>query len=336
MDAAARKALLRWYGANKRDLPWRRTSDPYAIWVSEVMLQQTQVATVVPRYESWMRRFPTRATLAAATQDEVMAEWSGLGYYRRARNLHAAAKAAGPRMPVTADGLRELPGIGDYTAAAIASIAHGEPVACVDGNVERVVARVAAITRPGDARRDVRHLAQTWLDPARPGDWNQAMMELGATVCTPHAPRCGECPVAAACQAKQLGRQELIPAPRRKAAPPRQIVRFAVVQRRGRVLLVRRQDGLLGGLWSLPGGPGPVAASVQQQAGVVIVAGRAVAAVRHDFTHRRWDMRVHVATPTAAPVRLGAGAKWVPVAALRTAGLATAMRKALRAAGLQA
>jgi A/G-specific adenine glycosylase len=209
---AASARLLDWYARNKRDLPWRRSTDPYAIWVSEIMLQQTRVAVVVERYRQFMGRFPTLVALALAPEQDVLAMWSGLGYYRRARMLHKAAQFVstnlGGNLPVKVEELRVLPGIGVYTAAAVASIAHGEPVAVVDGNVERVLCRFAgwgAGSRKGGGtalRRKVDELARKLLDRAHPGDSNQAMMELGATICTPRNPRCDACPLTKDCKTR--------------------------------------------------------------------------------------------------------------------------------------
>src|SRR5215469_4222678 len=197
---AFRRHLLAWYDANARDLPWRKDQDPYRVWVSEIMLQQTRVAAVIEHYHEFLRRFPTVKKLAAAREASVLAAWSGLGYYRRARMLHAAAKVVtrehGGKFPQTAEGWRELPGIGRYTAAAIASIAFREPIAVVDGNVERVLQR---IFRQQIAGEPLWESAENFLDRARPGDFNQAMMELGATVCTPRAPVCLTCPLVELC-----------------------------------------------------------------------------------------------------------------------------------------
>ena len=205
-----RRQLLAWYAHNRRDLPWRESADPYAVWVSEIMLQQTRVAVVVDRYQAFMERFPTLVSLALASEQEVLALWSGLGYYRRARMLHKAAQFVAEHfegnMPVRAEELRALPGIGAYTAAAVASIAHGERVAVVDGNVERVLCRVAgweAGSRKGGGaalRRKIEDLAGRLLDRGHPGDFNQAIMELGATLCTPRRPQCPICPLAGECR----------------------------------------------------------------------------------------------------------------------------------------
>jgi A/G-specific adenine glycosylase len=205
-----RRQMLDWYDRHRRDLPWRKTSDPYSIWISEIMLQQTRVAVVIDRYGGFLERFPTVNALAKAREEEVLAIWSGLGYYRRARMLHKAAQQVASqysgKLPQTAGGLRSLPGIGTYTAAAIASIAHGERVAVVDGNVERVLCRIAGWNGSGKAntalRKQVEALAVQLVDPARPGDFNQAMMELGATVCTPRNPQCLACPLNTHCKTR--------------------------------------------------------------------------------------------------------------------------------------
>src|SRR3569833_392894 len=206
--ARMRHDLLAWFRRNRRDLPWRQTSDPYAIWVSEIMLQQTRVAVVVERYTAFLQRFPAVQSLAQADEQEVLALWSGLGYYRRARMLHKAAKVIvsdhGGAMPTSSQSLRHLPGIGSYTAAAIASIAHNEPIAVVDGNVERVLSRIQGwhshdSISEAAVRRKVDDFAETLADPHHPGDYNQAIMELGATICTPRNPQCLVCPWAREC-----------------------------------------------------------------------------------------------------------------------------------------
>ncbi|HET7903271.1 MAG TPA: A/G-specific adenine glycosylase, partial [Candidatus Eisenbacteria bacterium] len=217
-DRARRAALLRWYGRNRRDLPWRRARDPYAIWVSEIMLQQTRVETVVPYYERFLERFPTLHALARSSESSVLAAWSGLGYYRRARNLRDAASLVardhGGAIPRDPAALRALPGIGAYTAAAIASIAFDRPAAAVDGNVVRVIARWDGRRgRRDDAalRRAVTARAESLAPGARPGDWTQALMELGATLCLPRDPLCERCPVARWCRARRGGRPDRYP-----------------------------------------------------------------------------------------------------------------------------
>jgi A/G-specific adenine glycosylase len=244
--AASRRKLLAWYRRRRRDLPWRRTSDPYAIWVSEIMLQQTRVAAAIPYYERFLARFPDVQALARARIDDVLARWSGLGYYRRARHLHAAARiVAREGFPRTEAQWRELPGVGPYAAAAISSIAFGERAAAVDGNVVRVLSRLHATTGP------VRDLARAWLSPRAPGDHNQAIMELGATVCTPRAPSCPRCPLSSSCAGRRAPGS--YPAPRARPRAREERLDVALILRAGRVQLVRREPrGLLAGMWELP------------------------------------------------------------------------------------
>jgi len=248
--SAFRAKLLRWYDRNRRDLPWRKTSDPYRIWVSEIMLQQTRVGAVLDHYRRWFERFPTVETLARAREQSVLAAWSGLGYYRRARNLHAAAKVVvierGGRFPQAAEGLRELPGIGRYTSAAIASIAFGEPEAVVDGNVERVLQRVTGKLDLSNAA--TWELADDLIAPKRPGDFNQAMMELGATVCTPREPKCLVCPVIDFCGSR--GAQPRAKRQRRESVQ----VAYVLAVHNDKVRMVQRSShaSLMAGMWELP------------------------------------------------------------------------------------
>ena len=262
--AVLRAGLLAWYAVNQRDLPWRRNADPYAIWVSEIMLQQTRVAVVVERYQAFLKRFPTLAALALSAEEEVLALWSGLGYYRRARMLHKAAQFVTDQLkgelPLSATELRRLPGIGAYTGAAIASIAYGEPVAVVDGNVERVLCRLqgweAGKSSDAALRRRIETLAGELVDPKSPGDFNQAIMELGATVCTPRNPQCLMCPWGAHC--KTQGEHKTAP----RARMTSREVAYALAVRTGRhagrgsreVLLEKRPAALtvMPGLWELP------------------------------------------------------------------------------------
>jgi len=243
---AARRRLLAWYRANRRDLPWRRTKDPYAIWVSEIMLQQTRVAAAIPYYERFLARFPDVFALAKARIDDVLALWSGLGYYRRARHLHAAAReVARSGFPRTEAQWRELPGIGPYAAAAISSIAFGERAAAVDGNVIRVLSRLHAKNGP------VRELAREWLSLTSPGDFNQALMELGALVCTPRAPSCPRCPLTSSCKGRRDPSR--YPAPRERPRTTEERLHVALILRDGKVQLRRRPaKGLLAGMWELP------------------------------------------------------------------------------------
>ena len=241
------RQLLAWYSHAKRDLEWRRTRDPYCIWLSEIMLQQTRVAAVIPYYRRFLARFPTVQHLANARIDSVLRYWSGLGYYSRARNLHQAAKQIVARhngkFPQDPAEALELAGIGSYTAAAVLSISYHAPLAVLDGNVARVLARLTAVRddlRQPAVWRGLTDAAQTLLHTAAPGDWNQAMMELGATLCTPRAPHCAECPISRWCRARALGIAESVPAPRRKPATVHIVLAAAVLlDRRGRTLLVR-------------------------------------------------------------------------------------------------
>lgn len=302
---AIASAVVTHYGRVKRDLPWRRTRDPYAIWVSEIMLQQTRVATVIPYWERWMAKFPTVTALAGAPLDDVLAAWAGLGYYSRARNLHRGAKAVGDALPRRAAELREVPGIGPYTAGAIASIAYGERAPLVDGNVARVLGRVFAIELDIKSTAGAKAL---WMHAgelmtalpavAAPGDLNQGLMELGATVCSPTQPRCLVCPLAKLCIANATGRQDELPVmpARKKASELPLLARTLVWIARGdEIVLVRRApEGLFGGLWELP----PL--DVAEQLGVTV--DRAAVA-HHDqtLTHRR--LRVTVIRG-AMPARL--------------------------------
>jgi A/G-specific adenine glycosylase len=255
--------LLAWYEHHKRDLPWRDTRDPYHIWVAEVMLQQTQVATVVPYYERFLARFPNVQALAAAPLDDVLKLWEGLGYYGRARHLYAAARMVvldlDGEVPDTMEGLLSLPGIGRYTAGAVLSIAFGQEVPALDGNVRRVLSRVFVINTDvtrGPGQRQLWQLAESLLPEGYAGDFNQALMDLGAMVCTPRAPSCQKCPVAEQCRAKRLGRQEQFPVRKPRRPVPHYVVTAGVVwSTNGRFLIAQRPfDGLLGGLWEFPGG----------------------------------------------------------------------------------
>lgn len=309
-DAAGfRAALLAWFDRAKRVLPWRRDTDPYRVWLSEIMLQQTRVDTVVPYYERFLARFPDVRALAAAPLADVLKCWEGLGYYARARNLHRAARLlidqhAG-RLPENSDQWRALPGIGEYTAAAIASISAGEPAAALDGNSKRVLARVTAETAPIDQPATLRLLAETsrrLLDPQRPGDFNQALMELGETICTPAGPACSTCPVARWCLARATGQAAHLPrkSARRPAARVRAVA--AGTWHRGRLLLIRREErGLLGGLWQLPSAPqtsGRRADSILLDLLAEVcpadfeIEGRC-ARVEHQFTHRHLTLDVY-------------------------------------------
>jgi A/G-specific adenine glycosylase len=308
-DHAIARAVVAHYAGARRDLPWRRTRDPYAIWVSEIMLQQTRVATVIPYWERWMARFPTVAALAGAPLDDVLAAWSGLGYYSRARNLHAGARAAcerwGGALPRRAALLREVPGIGPYTAGAIASIAFGERAPLVDGNVARVLARVYAIEHDIKSSAGQKalwqragELMQALPEDAAPGDLNQGLMELGASLCAPAAPRCLTCPLEALCEARRAGRQDELPivAPRTPESRLPLLSRTLVwIERDGQIVLARRRaGGLFGGLWELP-----------ERDAVLALGGTAeddpVAHHEQTLTHRR--LRIAVVRGALADVR---------------------------------
>jgi A/G-specific adenine glycosylase len=297
---------LAWFDRYRRDLPWRRTRDPYRVWLSEVMLQQTRVETVLPYYERFLARFPTIEELALAPLEEVLALWSGLGYYRRARQLHIAARriAAAGEFPRTLDGLQELPGIGAYTAAAVASIAFGAIVPVLDGNVERVMSRFLALAedpRRTEARARLLAGAARLLDPARAGDSNQALMEVGATLCLPRRPRCELCPLQPGCAAAQEGEPERYPAPRRRRrSEGRRLLVVVVVEAGGeRVLLFRRppDSQLLAGTWELPWLDLDAAGDARprrltEKYGGDWRLGPKLARVRHGITFRALDVSV--------------------------------------------
>ena len=300
MSAELAEKLLAWYAVNARTLPWRGHPDPYAVWVSEIMLQQTQVDTVSPYFERWMARFPTLEALAAASEQEVLALWEGLGYYSRARNLWRAARQvweAGGQMPRTAADLALLPGVGRYTAAAIASMAFGQDEAALDGNIRRVLARIFNVTLPArspEGERQLWALAQQHLPPGRAGDYNQALMDLGSQICTPRAPACLVCPLQALCQAAALGLQAERPVMSARPPVPLWTVTAAVIWRADRVLIARRPSrGLLGGLWEFPGGklepgetlPEGLRREIAEELTVEVAVGAELGVYRHAYTH---------------------------------------------------
>ncbi len=298
--AHLQQTLLAWYGACRRDLPWRRTRDPYAIWVSEIMLQQTRVETVIPYYERFLLRFPTAVALAEAPADDVLAAWSGLGYYRRARLLLAGAHAVatqGGALPPDRASLLSVPGIGRYTAGAIASIAFGQPVGLVDGNVARVFARLFAIG--ADMRKAGMRMAEVLADELvakeDPGAWNQALMELGATICTPRSPACGACPLASQCRAFAQGRvAELPKLSERKAPVARRVQAIVAIRAKdGAILLGRRHgEGTFAGLWEPPSIEGPAKMRARLAAWLPIGKLRRVGVVEHVLSHRKLTVDV--------------------------------------------
>jgi A/G-specific adenine glycosylase len=334
--SSLRRRLLRWYGANRRILPWRKRSDPYRVWVAEVMLQQTQVAAVLPYYERFVERFPDPVALAAASEDEVLSLWAGLGYYARARNHHRAARACverhGGRVPSDADALRALPGVGPYTAGAILSVAFETPALAVDGNVVRVLSRLFAIEDP-DPRPEVLRRAAALVPREAPGDWTQALMELGALVCIPRAPRCGRCPVASLCAARARGIEASLPRRPAKRAPREESVLVALVRRpadAALLLLKRPETGLLAGMWAPPSLPRPAgrrAPARALEAALPWLEAREPGPVwEHRFTHRTWRCRAF-----ACALREGAappeGARWASGATL--GDVPTAFRKGI-------
>jgi A/G-specific adenine glycosylase len=327
MPVDASHALLCWYAVDKRRLPWRAEGgaapDPYRVWLSEIMLQQTGVASVIPYFERFTRAWPEVAALAAADEGEVMKAWAGLGYYARARNLVACARIVadehGGCFPDQEAALRLLPGIGAYTAAAVAAIAFGRRAVVVDGNVERVVSRLHAVAQPLPASRArIRALADRLTPAENAGDFAQAMMDLGATICTPRNPDCGRCPLAAYCAAFKAGEPGRYPVKAPKAARPRREGKAYWLEHDGDVLLVRRPPrGLLGGMLALPTEAEPVQADWGE-------AG----SVDHVFTHFALTMRLYCAEARARPDRVGqSGGLWWPVERIGEAGLPTLFAK---------
>jgi A/G-specific adenine glycosylase len=311
MSKAIAQALLSWYARHARQLPWRvppaesalRRPDSYAVWVSEVMLQQTQVDTVIPYFQRWMVKFPDVASLAAASEQEVLSAWEGLGYYSRARNLHKAARQVasqhGGQLPAEVSALRALPGIGRYTAGAIASIAFGLDEPALDGNIRRVFARLYDLRQPARSPQGEKLLWE-WvrqnLPAGKGGDYHQALMDLGATLCTPRSPTCLLCPLQSACEAYALGVQEQRPVELPRRVVPHVTVTAAVLVRAGLVLIARRPaDGLLGGLWEFPGGkqqagedlPACLRRELQEELGVSVSVGEPLGVYRHAYTHFR-------------------------------------------------
>ena len=335
------RALLDWYDAHRRDLPWRakpgEAVDPYRVWLSEVMLQQTTVAAVTPRFLAWTARWPDFASLAAADDADVMAAWAGLGYYARARNLVKAAKAVvsdhGGEFPRTEVELRALPGLGAYTAAAVAAIAFGERAVVVDANVERVVARLFAIQTPLPAARPAIRVAADSITPDdRAGDFAQAMMDLGSGICTTRAPKCLLCPIRAFCEGFAQGAPERLPVKAKKAAKPQRYGTIFWLERDGQVLLVRRPDqGLLGGMRAFPTGPWGEAAPGFEDAPAQADWRMLDATVAHGFTHFDLQLTLAVTTVEAHQPRVPTASKWWPIDELDTAGLPTVFAKAGKA-----
>lgn len=341
-----RGLLNTWYGESRRDLPWRKTIDPYCIWISEVMLQQTQVKTVKPYYRRFINRFPDVFSLARADLQTVLKEWEGLGYYSRARNMYKAAgiiAAGGGRFPDSWEGLRQLPGIGDYIASALLSIAFGKPYAVVDGNVKRVLARLFMLSWPVNKATShcvFQDVADQLLDRQQPGDHNQAMMEMGAMVCTPRKPRCGYCPISNHCRALASHEVQSYPHRIQRAPLPERHVVAGVVKKKGRWLFIQRdEEGLLGGLWEFPGGavhgdadPARICKRrIKETVNLDVDVDAHMTTVRHTYTHFKLRMDVYLCRWIAGRVHLKgpAGFRWMVPSRVFDLPLHGAMHKAL-------
>jgi len=347
-----RAALLRWYRAHRRDLPWRRTRDPYAVWVSEIMLQQTRVATVIPYYEAFLERFPDVRALANAGEEQVLARWSGLGYYRRARSLHRAARVVvrehGGEVPDTFEGLLSLPGVGRYTAGAIASIAFGRETPVLDGNVRRVLARRFGIdgARLGGAAetRALWTRAREWVCGASPGDFNQALMELGATLCAPQEPACERCPLRRGCRARAEAAFDRYPAAAARARSHSVRVAVGLVVRAGKLLLERPAgDGPLRGTWDVPAvevdGDAPAAEALERRLharhGLTVAAGEIVGRATHGILQRRLKLEVLTGSLRAGAVAGRDALRWVRLDELDEVAVSGATIKAVALAQSQ-
>jgi A/G-specific adenine glycosylase len=320
LPTSIRQKLLTWYETAKRNLPWRETSDPYAIWISEIMLQQTRVAAVIPYYQRFLQRFPSIDSLAIAAESDLLACWSGLGYYSRARNLQKAARAMNGIFPADYESVRALPGVGDYTAAAVASMAFGLPHAVLDGNVMRVLSRLS--NDAGDiglqaTRRRLQDLADELLDRKRPGTFNQAMMELGATLCLPKQPQCLLCPIAEFCKARQQGTENELPVKLRKVEPVKLERTLLVVMNGGSVLMWQRtaDSRKLAGFWELPEPDLLPAAEI----------GRRLGEFRHSITNHNYVFYVNIGEMKKKPENF----EWVSSQDLEKLPLSTTSRKAL-------
>ncbi len=327
MKPLARR-LLKWYGKNKRVLPWRGKRDPYAVWVSEIMLQQTRVEAVIPYYARWMERFPTVAALASASEREALTMWEGLGYYARARNLRKAAEMVqeryGGELPHNAEELRKLPGIGRYTAGAISSIAFGCDEPALDGNIRRVLARVFNLTQLADSAGGMKtlwRLTGEQLPKGHAGDYNQALMDLGATICVAGEPRCAICPVKTLCVARRLGVQAQRPVMTAKRVVPHHVAAAAVVVRGGRVLMARRpSQGLLGGMWEFPNAKATkltknsLKTALRRSYNLIVTCGEPLDVIHHGYSH--FSVEVHPFRCTAASVPKDEALRWIRLSEL--------------------
>ncbi len=348
--AAIRENLLGWFGMVARDLPWRRTKDPYRIWLSEVMLQQTRVAQAKPYYERFIEKYPDVKALAEAKLDHVLREWEGLGYYARARNMHRAAqmivKEQGGAFPIDREQMLALPGVGDYTANAVLSIANGLPLAVVDGNVSRVLSRVFEFggdPKTSSGRRAVQELANDLIDRSDPGTFNEAIMELGATICLPKSPECSRCPVVADCGAHANGTIDQYPYKSKKNSVPTYEAAVAVIHDAvGRIFIQRRpEEGLLGGLWEFPGGKlengeTPRQAclrEVREEVGIEIEISEELPLVRHAYTHFRVTIHPFVAKMVSAGPETHLKSKWASPDELDRVAMPIASRKIIKLLG---
>lgn len=320
------KQLLAWYRREKRDLPWRTTKNPYLIWVSEVMLQQTQVKTVIPYYERWLQSFPTVQSLADAEERDVLKHWQGLGYYSRARNLHRAAKMVAEHyqgaIPDTLDEIQRLPGIGLYTAGAILSIAFGKRVPVLDGNVKRVLARLFCLAENGKTSKSAQRLLQTaeqLLPEKHIGDFNQALMELGATACLPRNPLCTACPIVLHCMAQKENLQDRYPPPVTRPSQNKIEVSAAVILRGKTTYIQQRpRDGLMGGLWEFPGGKiekneSPedcLKREIQEELSVDIVIDSKLMTIKHSYTQFRVTLHVYLCRLPSGRIRATQCEQW--------------------------
>jgi A/G-specific adenine glycosylase len=346
-QSAAQERILTWFEQQARDLPWRHERTPYRVWVAEVMLQQTQVETVRGYYERFLARFPTVEALAAASQEEVLKLWEGLGYYSRARSLHRAAQEivtshCGGELPADARALRRLPGIGPYTAGAIASIAFGIPTPAVDGNVRRVLARVLTLPEPGQT--ELEQAVRLWMPDNAAGPFTEALMELGATICTPRSPRCLLCPWQDLCRAREQGAQESFPSPKPGRITPHYDVTAGLTLQTDtegnepRVLIAQRpEDAMLGGLWEFPGGkreegeslPACLRRELKEELDITVSVEEELAVVRHAYTHFRITLyaficRLEAGQPTCLACK---DFRWATVAEIHALPMAVTDRR---------
>ena len=335
IKAKIQHQLLVWYGENARDLPWRKVSNPYAIWVSEIMLQQTRVETVIPYYQRWLAEFPSVQSLAEAEEDQVLKSWEGLGYYNRARNLQAAARIVVERyqgsLPADLMALQDLPGIGRYTAGAILSIAFNQPAPILDGNLRRVFTRVFNIRTPiqtSGTEKELWEIAEDLLPESDSGDFNQALMELGALVCLPKKPLCARCPLAEDCQANHLGQQESLPQRKEKAPLPHLQVTAAVILKGGQVLIAKRPPGgLLGGLWEFPGGKQEenetlqetLVREIMEELDLEVEIGALLGIYQHAYTHYKITLHAFFCQLASEDLHLNyhTESSWVPLEELQ-------------------